>query len=105
VPVHFLHAFPAHLNERLGLRIRVTEFKGDLHLSDSERSGDFGSFWLLVSGGKFDYTIKWWDHGRYQQVVDYFRGRIQFVQVGERHHHHPALEGVVASRREWSSTR
>jgi ADP-heptose:LPS heptosyltransferase len=105
-PCHFLHGFPAYLNDQLGLRIRVTDFKGDVHLSDEERNShtrfesEFGSTpcWLLVSGGKRDYTIKWWDHGRYQQVVDHFAGRIQFVQVGEASHHHPPLRGVVDLR-------
>ena len=101
-PVHFLHGFPAYLNEQLGLRIRVTEFKGDIHLSDEEKRGDFGRFWLLVSGGKFDFTTKWWDPARYQQVIDHFRGRIQFVQVGEAGHHHPALEGAIDLRGETS---
>ena len=63
----------------LGLRIRVTDFKGDIHLSEEEKAWtahvaatDAASvpYWLLVSGGKFDYTIKWWDRDRYQQVVD-----------------------------------
>jgi hypothetical protein len=38
-PCHFLHGFPSYLNERLGLRIRVTEFKGDIHLSEHEKLG------------------------------------------------------------------
>jgi ADP-heptose:LPS heptosyltransferase len=106
-PCHFLHAFPAYLNDLLGLRIRVTDFKGDIHISDEERTwfsevesvkGSIGPFWLLVSGGKLDYTIKWWDHDRYQEVVDHFKDRIQFVQVGERSHHHPSLRGVVDLR-------
>ena len=106
-PVHFLHAFPAYLNERLGLRVRVTDYKGDIHISDAEKQwfadveaseGPAEPFWLLVSGGKFDYTIKWWDHDRYQEVVDHFAGRIQFVQVGEASHHHPPLRGVVDLR-------
>jgi ADP-heptose:LPS heptosyltransferase len=106
-PCHFLHAFPAYLNEKLGLRIRVTDFKGDIHLGDVERewlaqTSGFKPFdepyWLLVSGGKRDYTIKWWDPSRHQQVVDHFRGRIQFVQVGEASHHHPPLSGVVDLR-------
>jgi hypothetical protein len=100
VPCHFLHGFVSYLNETLGLQVRVTEFRGDIHLSDFERSGTFEPFWLLVSGGKLDYTVKWWDHKRYQQVVDHFRGRIQFVQVGEGGHHHPALDGVVDLRGE-----
>jgi ADP-heptose:LPS heptosyltransferase len=106
-PCHFLHGFPAYLNNRLGLRIRVTDFKGDIHIGDVEREWfaqiapldpDELPFWLVVSGGKRDYTIKWWDAARYQQVVDHFRGRIQFVQVGEASHHHPALDGVIDLR-------
>jgi ADP-heptose:LPS heptosyltransferase len=106
-PCHFLHAFPAYLNRRLDLRIRVTDFKGDIHLGDPEREwfdrvspldpGDL-PFWLIVTGGKRDYTIKWWDPARHQQVVDHFRGRIQFVQVGEASHHHPPLERVIDLR-------
>lgn len=106
-PAHFLHGFPAFLNQRLGLRIRVTDFKGDIHLGDDERAWferiapfdpDSLPFWLIVSGGKRDYTVKWWDSARHQHVVDHFRGRIQFVQVGEASHHHPPLDGVIDLR-------
>ncbi len=106
-PRHFLDGFVEHLNDTLGLRIRVTAFKGDIHIDDTEkawfrdveaRAGEAPPFWLFASGGKFDYTIKWWSHDRYQQVVDHFRGRLLFVQVGELHHHHPALDGVVDLR-------
>ncbi len=107
VPCHFLHGFTAHLNQQLGLSIRVTEFKGDIHISDDERNWSqrvettFGTgrpFWLFVSGGKHDFTIKWWDPARMQRVVDHFRDRFDFVQVGEAGHHHPAMEGVVDLR-------
>ncbi len=78
-PVHFLQGFTRFLNEHLGTKTRVTDFKGDIHLSDLEKTwfealdaleGPGQAFWLIVAGGKFDYTIKWWDHDRYQQVVD-----------------------------------
>ena len=106
-PYHFLHGFIEYLNERLDLDIRPTEFRGDIHISEEERGwfsrveSEFGRarpFWLLVSGGKYDFTIKWWDHARYQRVVDHFAGRIDFVQVGERSHAHPPLDGVVDLR-------
>jgi ADP-heptose:LPS heptosyltransferase len=106
-PVHFLSGFVEHLNERLGLSIRVTQFKGDIHISPEEQAwfsrvheirGHDTPFWVFASGGKFDYTIKWWDPERYQQVVDHFRGRLDFVLVGEPHHNHPPLDGVIDLR-------
>lgn len=106
-PWHFLHGFVRFLAERLEVPLDVTAFKGDVHLSDEEKGwfstveeikGRAFPFWLIAAGGKSDYTIKWWDHARYQQVVDHFRGLIEFVQVGERHHHHPALDGVIDLR-------
>ena len=106
-PWHFLFGYIEFLNERLGLRIQPTEFRGDIHLHREEKrwmsqvheiTGADTPFWIIVAGGKRDYTIKWWDVPRWQAVVNYFRGRIQFVQVGEAGHHHPALEGVIDLR-------
>lgn len=106
-PFHFIHGFIHYLGERLQTDFSATEFRGDIHLSDQERSwysqiqdltGRDDEFWIIASGGKYDFTIKWWDPFRFQQVVDYFQGRIQFVQVGERHHHHPPLRGVIDLR-------
>src|SRR5262245_25525583 len=106
-PYHFLHGFIEHLNDELGIRVRPTAFKGDIWISDAEKAwfasveralGPSHPYWLLVSGGKLDYTIKWWSAARYQEVVDALRGRIEFVQVGESDHHHPPLDGVVDLR-------
>jgi ADP-heptose:LPS heptosyltransferase len=107
VPYHFLQGFAEFLNERLGLQIKPCAFKGDIHISKLEKSwisqvheitGEDTPFWIVTAGGKFDFTTKWWDDRRYQEVVDYFRGRILFVQVGETGHYHPALEGVLDLR-------
>jgi ADP-heptose:LPS heptosyltransferase len=106
-PVHFLHGFIDYLNEQLELQIRLTEFRGDIHLSEAEKANpslveqitdrDI-PYWIIVAGGKFDYTIKWWHFRRWQAVVDHFRGKMLFVQAGERHHYHPALNGVLDLR-------
>jgi ADP-heptose:LPS heptosyltransferase len=106
-PHHFLHGFIDFLNERLGVSIKPTSFKGDIHISDLEKSwisqvqeitGTDTPFWIVTSGGKLDYTVKWWHHQRYQQVVDYFRNKLVFVQVGDAEHYHPALQGVIDLR-------
>ncbi|HKS38054.1 MAG TPA: glycosyltransferase family 9 protein [Verrucomicrobiae bacterium] len=106
-PHHFIEGFIHFLSDRLGLQIRPTSFKGDLHITALEKSwfsqvheltGEDTPFWIVAAGGKYDVTIKWWDNERYQAVVDHFRDRIQFVQVGETGHHHPRLEGVIDLR-------
>jgi ADP-heptose:LPS heptosyltransferase len=106
-PYHFIHGFISFLNDRLGLNVEPTLFKGDIHLSDQEKShmsqvqellGQETPFWIIDAGGKLDFTIKWWDHRRYQEVVDHFQGKILFVQIGEDRHHHPALQGVIDLR-------
>lgn len=109
LPYHCLHGFMAFLNDRLKLRLRPWEFKGDVHLCALEKAwhsqvfelaGREIPFWIVSAGGKHDITIKWWATERYQEVVDHFRGRIQFVQVGARGHHHPRLDGVIDLRGE-----
>jgi ADP-heptose:LPS heptosyltransferase/SAM-dependent methyltransferase len=102
-PYHFIHGFTLYLEERLGLRIAVTRFKGDIHLSTQEKQlpppsveqGVPERFWIVMAGGKHDFTAKWWSPTCFQQVVDHFRGSLTFVQCGEQGHWHPPLDGVV----------
>lgn len=107
VPSHCLHGFIDFLNHYWGTSVQPTECRGDIHISRHEQmspspleniAGGKIPFWLLSAGGKYDNTIKWWDHRRYQAVVDHFRGRIQFVQVGHETDHHPKLSGVIDLR-------
>ncbi len=106
-PWHFLHGYAQFLGAQLGLNIHPTAFRGDIHLSAEERRqpspveelhGKIGPYWLIVAGGKYDYTIKWWHRRRWQEVVDQLRGKITFVQVGEAGHYHPPLQGVIDMR-------
>ena len=102
-PLHFLHGYTQYLSDTLGLPIPVTEFKGDVHLSDEEKGwtsqveqefGHRGRYWVMMAGGKYDFTAKWWPPAYYQKVVDHFAGRLQFVQCGEKSHWHPRLRGA-----------
>lgn len=107
VPYHVLEGFIDDLNRQLGLHIRCTEFKGDIHLSPAEKrarspvhelAGADIPYWLIVAGGRHEVTIKWWDTERYQAVVDHFAGRIQFVQAGSGSDFHPKLRGTIDLR-------
>jgi ADP-heptose:LPS heptosyltransferase len=104
LPYHMIHGFRLYLQEKLGVNIEPHAFKGDVHLSAEEKSwmsqveeteGVGTRFWIIVSGGKMDFTAKWWDPDRAQQVVNHFQERIRFVQCGEGGHHHPKLDNVI----------
>jgi len=102
-PVHFLQGYAEFLASQLDLTIPITEFHGDVHLAPEERAWTnqvqerfrySGRFWIIMAGGKYDFTTKWWPTTYYQEVVNHFLGRIQFVQCGESGHWHPPLTGV-----------
>ena len=102
-PFHFIHGFIQDLERQLAVTIPVEAFKGDLHLSDDEirrpspvaEAAGAGPYWVLVAGGKFDLTAKWWDPDAAQAVVDHFAGRVRFVQCGAPEDWHPSLSRVV----------
>jgi len=103
-PYHFIHGFVNFLETHLALHIPVTDFRGDIYLSDSEREPihafeeaiiEGRGYWIIVAGGKLDFTAKWWNPQAYQRVVDHFHGDIQFVQCGDAEDWHPPLSGVV----------
>ena len=106
-PWHFIHGFTQFLAEKLGVPIQPTDFKGDIHLAAREKAWMSQvqeitrtrvPYWIVGAGGKYDFTAKWWAHARWQAVVEHFAGRILFVQVGEKGHHHPPLDGVLDLR-------
>ena len=102
-PWHFIHGFTQFISEQLGVPIQP----GPLHLAPTEKQWLSQvqeitkvpvPFWIVVAGGKRDFTIKWWAHERFQKVVDHFTGKMLFVQVGEKGHQHPPLAGVLDLR-------
>jgi ADP-heptose:LPS heptosyltransferase len=101
LPYHFIHGYVQFLAAELKIPIQPAAFRGSIHLHPEEKSAEpkvDGPYWLIVAGGKYDFTIKWWDRRRWQKVVDHCRGRIQFVQVGESGHYHPPLRDVIDLR-------
>ena len=98
---HFIHAFRKDLEAKLGLSIKPTDFKGDIHISNQEKHWysqiyDLTQknlpFWIIDAGCKSDYTAKLWEIARFQQVVNALP-EITFVQIGATEHFHKALRG------------
>ena len=95
--VHFLHGFIEFINERLGLRVKLTEFKPDIHLSEEEKQPKITEpYWVMVAGGKNDFTAKHWWQEAWQEVID--KAHVKFVTIGGKEHlanHCTELTGVT----------
>ena len=96
--VHFLHGFIEFINEKLSLRVKLTEFKGDIHLTDEEKAWNpIGEpYWVMVAGGKPDFPAKIWRADSWQKVVNNVK-KYRIVTIGGREstHIHPHLDGVI----------
>jgi ADP-heptose:LPS heptosyltransferase len=90
--------FRLHVSTALHLPVPPSECHGDIHLSSAERFAPPavpGRYWLVTDGAKGDMPLKLWPTRFYQEVVDYFSGRLTFVQVGGAGNYHPRLNGAV----------
>lgn len=98
--VHFMWGFIEDLNHKLNARAILTEFRPDLHLTPEEKAtppcGMTRPYWVFASGGKKDYTAKWWDSTSWQTVANQMIAKgHRMVQVGGGSHVHPPMRGVI----------
>lgn len=102
--IHFMQAYCEFLEEKLGVRVPLVVNRPLLFISDEERrwisqveeiTKRPTRFAVVNAGRKDDATTKFWGTENFQRVVDALRGRILFVQVGAKEHHHPPLKNVL----------
>ena len=82
---HFIHGYIEYFNRKLQLAIKLTDFRPDLHLSEKEKREPYikPPYWVLLAGGKKDYTAKLWDPACWRDVVMQMRNDgHRVVQVG-----------------------
>jgi len=96
--VHFLHGFIDFINKKLSLRVKLTEFKADLYLTEQEKSEveiPAEPYWVMLAGGKSDFTAKHWWPEAWQEVVD--KSKVHFVTIGGKEHeqYHCKLNSVT----------
>ena len=98
-PVHFLSYFHRDFERKAKVRVPVGLPYPDLHLGPDEQQPLIqGRYWVLLAGGKRDFTTKIWEAEKFQAVVRDLRLLgLRVVQVGGRHAHHiqPALTDVL----------
>jgi len=95
---HFIWGFLGDLNLHLGVNAILTDFRPALYLTEAEKAEPplnlDKPYWVFVSGGKRDFTAKWWDPACWQQVVNRMNKKVVMVQVGGGSHIHPRLQGA-----------
>lgn len=104
-PIHFLRAFHDDFEKKSGMKLPLTEPKPDIHLTEEEKSKRLvdGRYWVVLSGGKSDFTTK---HPRFfdiQDAVTILSGMgLKFVQVGAQGGKpaslHRTLDGAIDLR-------
>lgn len=97
--VHFMWGFLEHLNQQLKVDAKLLDFRPALYLTADERAtppcGLKKPYWVFASGGKKDFTAKWWDPEEWKKVVAVMSRWTTLVQVGGGSHVHPPVENTV----------
>ena len=96
---HFSTGFCQELSEKIGVRINLTDMRPDIHLTAAEKDPATRlvkePYWLMMAGGKSDFTNKIWAPAYYQQTVDLLNKDMRIVQAGAAGHLHKPLTGVT----------
>lgn len=102
-PAAFINGYCQHLAKALNITLELTTNRPHLYLSEKEMLthplAKYGSnpirYWVVSAGVKSDFTLKQWPVEYFQEVVNTFRDRIQFIQIGAKEDDHPTLDGVI----------
>jgi ADP-heptose:LPS heptosyltransferase len=92
----FADAYANYIGEQLNIPLTIQNNHANLYLTDAEKKKykNIGKYWVVVCGGKADFTAKHLPRGHLQKVVDHWVGRITFVQPIKLEHIHYPLENV-----------
>jgi len=96
--IHFCAYFHRDFKKQTGIDVPLHRPHGEIYLSEKEKATPpvLGRYWLIMTGGKSDFTIKVWHKNSFQKVADTLGEMgLGVVQSGATHtgHWHPELKG------------
>lgn len=96
--IHFVPYWHRDFERQTGIKVKCHYPYGDLHLTEKEKSESpiNGRYWLVMTGGKSDFTIKVWNTGFFQETANRLNNMgLGFVQSGAAFggHWHPKVKG------------
>jgi hypothetical protein len=97
--LHFMWGFLDYLNQQLGTKAVLTDFRPFMRLHETEvvepPCGVKKPYWVFASGGKKDYTAKIWDPVCWDKVVTELAKQVPVVQVGGGSHMHTPIPNTI----------
>lgn len=101
---HFSEAAALELEEALNIRIVYKKGYGDIYIGqedeelfEKDSTKPATEYWVVNPVCESFFATKKWPTYRYEQVVDHFRGKILFAQIGPLNEN-PLIPGVVDYR-------
>lgn len=108
-PLHLMHAVYRALSRDLGRTVIPKKFYGDIHFSEAELElpsltkslfGRHIPYWIFDSvlrsiAGKTAHMTKVWRPERYEELIERFKGRILFIQVGDEDPEPRPIRGAI----------
>lgn len=94
--LHMCNAFRMDIEQKLGITYPQGPIRPDIWMTQDEMKRPPlipGAYWLFVYGGEPGWTAK--QYHRWQEVVDILKDKVQFVQIGAKHHPYPPLNNVI----------
>lgn len=104
IPIHFIQAYHAYLSAGVGHEIPITSARPEVYLSEAEKNqpspfkeftGSDAPYWVVVSGGKFDFTNKWPSLPNLTCALESLASEVVPVQIGRSNHYHPRIPGAI----------
>jgi len=83
---HFVNGFVAELADKLNRPIEIHDMRPHMPLEASEgpvKGLEPGTYWVMMAGGKKDFTAKMWGFSQWRQLVKLTPG-VKWVQAGSK---------------------
>jgi ADP-heptose:LPS heptosyltransferase len=103
-PVNFMEGYVDWFRTQFDIDLILDTNRPHIFLSKEEKVNNmieqqYGikKFWVINAGWKNDYTCKRWSIPYMQEVVNHFKNKITFVQIGQTkpNVNHPPLDNVI----------
>lgn len=83
-PLHRIQTLYQDFNDKTGLEVKPTKLTGEVYISDGIENSDpphDSDYWIMSTTEHTEYSALGWDKKYFQEIKEYFKGRIEFVEV------------------------